>query len=63
MIGGKSAGAAAMSLSPRCYALSQITSLVASISRKNFKTNQAEIEKVRPVVLIDAHHTCMWDGE
>ena len=47
---GESAGTAAMSLSPRCYALSQITSLVASISRKNFKTNQAEIEKVRLTV-------------
>ena len=46
VFGGESAGTAAMSLSPRCYALSQITSLVASISRKNFKTNQAEIEKV-----------------
>ena len=45
--GGESVGAAAISQSSHCYVFSQITSLVASTSRKNFKTNQAEIKKVR----------------
>ena len=36
-----------MSLSPRCFALAQIASLVGSINKKNYKANCAEIAKVK----------------
>lgn len=36
-----------MSVNPRCYALSQISFLVASITKKNYKYNSAEITSVR----------------
>ncbi len=35
-----------MSLNPRCYAVSQISHLVASITKKNYKDKCAEIAKV-----------------
>ena len=49
----------AMSVNPRCFALSQISFLVTSITKKNYKYNSAEIASVRfhcfcVVVLINA---------
>ena len=35
-----------MSLNPRCYALSQISFLVANINKRNFKDNCTEIARV-----------------
>ena len=35
-----------MSSSPKCFALAQITSLVGSISKKNYRANCSEIAKV-----------------
>ena len=35
-----------MSLSPRCYAFSQISSLVTNITKKNYKASCIEIVKV-----------------
>ncbi len=33
-------------MSPRCFAFSQISSLVGNINKKNYKANCTEIEKV-----------------
>ena len=36
-----------MSLNPRCFALAQISSLVGSLTKKNFKTSCQVISKVK----------------
>ena len=48
-----------MSLNPRCYALSQITYLVNTINKKNYKSSCAEISSVRCsiYILFNAHQT------
>lgn len=38
---------ATMSLNPRCYALSQVSYLVNTINKKNYKSTCAEISSVR----------------
>ena len=43
-----------MSLNPRCYALSQISYLVANITKKNYKGNTAEL------TVVSINVVCVW---
>lgn len=41
-----------MSLNPRCYALSQVSYLVNTINKKNYKSSCAEIASVRCLLCV-----------